>query len=118
MALLARIILSPANYGSTMRISVYPGPYTRNLSPLVNFIYQIRSDILFSTEYRYLNSTVLDSGSFKCQSRQSEPWVYFLVRYLEPDAANLRSSLSLCFGACALLAQTGLAARHRSRWKS
>ncbi len=40
-----------------------PVPYTRNLSPLVNFIYQIRSDILFSTEYRYLNSTVLDSGS-------------------------------------------------------
>ena len=44
--------------------SIYPGSYTRNLSPLVNFIYQIRSDILFSTEYRYLNSTVLDSGSF------------------------------------------------------
>ena len=40
-----------------------PVPYTRNLSPLVNFIYQIRSDILFSTEYRYLNSTLLDSGS-------------------------------------------------------
>jgi hypothetical protein len=40
-----------------------PETYTRNLSPLVNFIYQIRSDILFSTEYRYLNSTVLDSGS-------------------------------------------------------
>ena len=39
------------------------GAYTRNLSPLVNFIYQIRSDILFSTEYRYLDSTVLDSGS-------------------------------------------------------
>ena len=44
--------------------TIYPGSYTRNLSPLVNFIYQIRSDILFSTEYRYLNSTVLDSGSF------------------------------------------------------
>ena len=29
----------------------------------MNFIYQIRSDILFSTEYRYLKSTVLDSGS-------------------------------------------------------
>jgi hypothetical protein len=42
---------------------LYPGLYTRNLSPMVNFIYQIRSDILFSTEYRYLNSTVLDSGS-------------------------------------------------------
>jgi hypothetical protein len=47
-------------YNST---TIYPGSYTRNLSPLVNFIYQIRSDILFSTEYRYLNSTILDSGS-------------------------------------------------------
>ncbi len=44
--------------------TVYPGAYTRNLSPLVNFIYQIRSDILVSVEYRYLQSTVLDSGSF------------------------------------------------------
>ena len=44
--------------------TIYPGSYTRNLSPLVNFIYQIRSDILFSTEYRYLRSTVLDSGSY------------------------------------------------------
>ena len=44
--------------------TIYPGSYTRNLSPLVNFVYQIRSDILFSTEYRYLNSSVLDSGSF------------------------------------------------------
>lgn len=44
--------------------TIYPGAYTRNLSPLVNFIYQIRSDILFSVEYRYLRSTVLDSGSF------------------------------------------------------
>ena len=40
-----------------------PETYTRNLSPVVNFIYQIRSDVLFSTEYRYLNTTVLDSGS-------------------------------------------------------
>jgi hypothetical protein len=43
--------------------TIYAGPYTRNLSPLVNFIYQIRSDILISTEYRYLRSTVLDTGS-------------------------------------------------------
>ena len=43
--------------------TIYPGSLTRNLSPLVNFIYQIRSDILFSTEYRYLNTSVLDSGS-------------------------------------------------------
>jgi hypothetical protein len=48
---------------SANSINPYPGSYTRNLSPLVNFIYQIRSDILFSTEYRYLTSTVLDSGS-------------------------------------------------------
>jgi hypothetical protein len=44
--------------------TIYPEAYTRNLSPFVNFIYQIRSDILFSTEYRYLNSSVLDGGSF------------------------------------------------------
>jgi hypothetical protein len=43
--------------------TIYLSSYTRNLSPLVNFIYQIRSDILFSTEYRYLTTTVLDSGS-------------------------------------------------------
>src|SRR5579862_9011227 len=44
--------------------TIYPGAYTRNLSPLVNVIYQIRSDILFSVEYRYLRSTVLDRGFF------------------------------------------------------
>jgi hypothetical protein len=44
--------------------TIYPDSYTRNLSPLANFIYQIRSDILVSMEYRYLKSTVLDSGSF------------------------------------------------------
>ncbi len=43
--------------------TIYPSSFTRNLSPLVNFIYQIRSDILFSTEYRYLNTSVLDNGS-------------------------------------------------------
>ena len=43
--------------------TIYPGSYTRNLSPLLNFIYQIRSDILFSTEYRYIRSTKLDAGS-------------------------------------------------------
>jgi hypothetical protein len=39
------------------------GPYSRNLSPLVNFIYQVRSDVLFSTEYRRLQTTLLDLGS-------------------------------------------------------
>ena len=43
--------------------TIYPTAFTRNLSPLVNFIYQIRSDILISTEYRYIKSTVLDTGS-------------------------------------------------------
>jgi hypothetical protein len=43
--------------------SVYSESYTRNLSPLVNFIYQVRSDILFSMEYRRLQTSVLDSGS-------------------------------------------------------
>jgi hypothetical protein len=43
--------------------TIYSPALTRNLSPLVNFIYQIRSDILISTEYRYLKTTVLDSGS-------------------------------------------------------
>jgi hypothetical protein len=43
--------------------TLYPGLYTRNLSPLLNFIYQIRSDVLISTEYRYLRTTVLDNGA-------------------------------------------------------
>jgi len=41
----------------------YNGPYSRNLSPLVNFIYQVRSDVLFSTEYRRLQTSLLDLGS-------------------------------------------------------
>jgi hypothetical protein len=44
--------------------TLYPGSFTRNLSPLVNFVYQVRSDILFSAEYRHLNTSVLDSGSY------------------------------------------------------
>jgi hypothetical protein len=43
--------------------TIYPESYVRNLSPLVNFIYQIRSDILFSTEYRHLQTSLLDAGS-------------------------------------------------------
>jgi hypothetical protein len=43
--------------------SIYNESYTRNLSPLVNFIYQVRSDILFSMEYRRMQTSVLDSGS-------------------------------------------------------
>jgi hypothetical protein len=43
--------------------SIYSVSYARNLSPLVNFIYQVRSDILFSMEYRRMQTSVLDSGS-------------------------------------------------------
>jgi len=43
--------------------SIYDYNYTRNLSPMINFIYQIRSDILISTEYRWLHTDILDSGS-------------------------------------------------------
>jgi hypothetical protein len=43
--------------------TIYEDTYTRNLNPMVNFIYQIRSDILISTEYRWLNTSVLDAGS-------------------------------------------------------
>lgn len=43
--------------------SVYPASYSRNLTPLVNFIYQVRSDVLFSLEYRHMQTSVLDSGS-------------------------------------------------------
>jgi hypothetical protein len=41
----------------------YLGSFTRNLSPLVNFIYQVRSDVLFSTEYQRLQTSVLDSNT-------------------------------------------------------
>jgi hypothetical protein len=43
--------------------SIYPASYSRNLTPLVNFIYQVRSDTLFSIEYRHMQTSVLDSGS-------------------------------------------------------
>jgi hypothetical protein len=42
---------------------VYPASYSRNLTPLVNFIYQLRSDVLFSLEYRHMQTSVLDNGS-------------------------------------------------------
>lgn len=45
--------------------SNYTYSYTRNLSPMANFIYQIRSDILISTEYRWMQTTVLDSTSYR-----------------------------------------------------
>lgn len=36
---------------------------SRNLSPFVNFIYRVRSDVLFSIEYRRLQSYTLDSNA-------------------------------------------------------
>jgi hypothetical protein len=43
----------------------YYGPlFSRNASPFVNFIYQVRSDILFSIEYRRLHTTVLDNDAY------------------------------------------------------
>lgn len=43
--------------------SYYGPPLVRNWSPLVNFIYQPKSDILFSTEYRRLATSPLSGGS-------------------------------------------------------
>lgn len=42
---------------------IYKDSYTRNMSFFVNFMYQIRSDVLLSTEYRLLQTTILDNGS-------------------------------------------------------
>lgn len=42
--------------------SIYPDIYTRNLSPMLNFIYRIRSDVLISMEYRWLQTSVLGSN--------------------------------------------------------
>jgi len=48
------------NGGNT---NYYPVPLSRNQSGLVNFIYQPRSDIVFSLEYRRLKTFALDSGA-------------------------------------------------------
>jgi len=43
----------------------YGGPaLSRNLSPFVNFIYHLRSDVLFSIEYRRLQTYSLDSNPY------------------------------------------------------
>ena len=43
---------------------LYYGPlFSKNISPSVNFIYQARSDILFSVEYRRLRTFEIDNGS-------------------------------------------------------
>jgi hypothetical protein len=43
--------------------SLYGSLLSKNLSPFVNFIYQVRSDVAFSLEYRRLRTTVLDYES-------------------------------------------------------
>jgi hypothetical protein len=44
--------------------SYYYGPLlSRNLSPIVNFIYRVRSDVLFSVEYRRLKTYPLDANA-------------------------------------------------------
>ena len=42
--------------------SAYGSPLTKNQTSLVNFLYQPRSDIVFSLEYRHLKTYVLDSN--------------------------------------------------------
>ncbi len=44
--------------------SYYGISIARNVSPFVNFIYQVRSDVLFSVEYRYLKTYELDDGAY------------------------------------------------------
>jgi len=48
------------NGGNT---TYYPVPLSKNQSGLVNFIYQPRSDIVFSMEYRRLRTFALDHGA-------------------------------------------------------
>jgi hypothetical protein len=43
--------------------SSYPSPLARNQSALVNFLYQPRSDIVFSVEYRRLKTFILDANA-------------------------------------------------------
>jgi hypothetical protein len=43
--------------------SYFGESFARNLTPFVNFIYQPRSDVLFSVEYRRLQTYMLDSSA-------------------------------------------------------
>jgi hypothetical protein len=47
-----------SNFSPSKSISLL----SKNLSPFINFIYQPRSDVVFSTEYRHLKTFVLDSN--------------------------------------------------------
>jgi cell division protein FtsB len=44
--------------------SYYGVSLSKNVSPFVNFIYQLRSDVLFSLEYRYLKTYMLDDEAY------------------------------------------------------
>jgi hypothetical protein len=44
--------------------SYYGVSLSKNVSPFVNFIYQLRSDVLFSVEYRHLKTYVLDDEGY------------------------------------------------------
>ena len=51
-----RLFPASANY--------YGSSLSRNLSPFVNFIYRVRSDVLFSVEYRRVQTYSLDSNPY------------------------------------------------------
>ena len=44
--------------------SYYGISLSKNVSPFVNFIYQLRSDVLFSIDYRHLKTYELDDGAY------------------------------------------------------
>jgi regulator of replication initiation timing len=50
------------NYGAN-QTTYYPSPLSKNQMTLANFLYQPRSDIVFSVEYRRLKTFVLDSNA-------------------------------------------------------
>jgi hypothetical protein len=49
-------------YGAT-QTTYYPSPLSKNQTTLANFLYQPRSDIVLSLEYRRLKSFILDSNA-------------------------------------------------------
>jgi len=44
--------------------SYYGISLNKNVSPFINFIYQLRSDVMFSVEYRYLKTYLLDENAY------------------------------------------------------
>jgi hypothetical protein len=51
-------------FPATANYYYYSSSLSRNQSPFVNFIYHVRSDVLFSVEYRRLQTYSLDSSSY------------------------------------------------------